>query len=134
VCVDLAAAGANVVFTFRNDESGACETVRAIVAVGRCGLALRADGTGRSAPAQAVATVMERFGRLDILVNNAGINRDGVVWKLTDEDWGLVIETDLAAAFRFTRATVPHMRANHGGRVVNISSINGLRGKFGQSS
>jgi 3-oxoacyl-[acyl-carrier protein] reductase len=134
VCVDLAAAGANVAFTYRFDEGGACDTLRAIEATGRCSIGLRADGADPAAAAEAVAQVLARFGRLDIVVNNAGVNRDGVVWKLTDEAWDEVIETDLAAAFRYTRAAVPHMRARGSGRIVNVSSINGLRGKFGQSN
>jgi 3-oxoacyl-[acyl-carrier protein] reductase len=134
VCVDLAAAGAHIAFTYRVDEGGACDTLRAIEATGRSGIGLRADGADPPAAAEAVAQVMARFGRLDILVNNAGVNRDGVVWKLTDEAWDEVIETDLAAAFRFTRAALPHMRGRGAGRIVNVSSINGLRGKFGQSN
>lgn len=134
VCLDLATAGAHVAFTFRTDESGACETATAIEATGHRALALRADGAEPSAAAEAVGRVIARFGRLDILVNNAGINRDGVVWKLSDEAWDAVIDTDLGAAFRFTRAGIPQMRAQRAGRIVNVSSINGLRGKFGQSN
>ena len=134
VCVDLATAGAHVAFTFRADEHAACETVRAIEAAGRSALAVRADGTDPASATVAVADVIARFGRLDILVNNAGVNRDGVVWKLTDDAWDAVIAADLSAVFRFTRAAVPQMRAQGSGRIINISSINGLRGKFGQSN
>jgi len=70
----------------------------------------------------------------DILVNNAGITRDGVVWKLRDDDWQDVIDVNLTAAFRMTRAVVPHMRERGGGAIVNTASINGIRGKFGQSN
>jgi len=70
----------------------------------------------------------------DILVNDAGITRDGVVWKLTDEDWGAVLDVNLSGAFRMTRAVAPAMRRRGSGAIVNIASINGLRGKFGQAN
>ena len=134
VAVDLAAEGADVVFTFRTDSAGAALTMRAIEATGRCAIALRSDGTDRAAAGRAVMDTVGRFGRLDILVNNAGINRDAVVWKMDDDAWDEVLDADLGAAFRFTRAAVPAMRESGGGRIVNIASINGLRGKFGQSN
>jgi 3-oxoacyl-[acyl-carrier protein] reductase len=81
-----------------------------------------------------VAQVVDNAGPPDILVNNAGITRDGVVWKLRDEDWTAVLDVNLTGAFRMTRACVPHMRKRHSGVVINIASINALRGKFGQSN
>jgi 3-oxoacyl-[acyl-carrier protein] reductase len=70
----------------------------------------------------------------DILVNAAGITRDGVVWKLRDQDWAEVIDVNLSGAFRMTRACAPGMRRRGRGAIVNIASINGMRGKFGQSN
>jgi len=70
----------------------------------------------------------------DILVNDAGITRDGVVWKLSDEDWAAVLDVNLSGAFRMTRAVAPAMRRRGSGAIVNIASINGLRGKFGQAN
>ncbi len=134
IAIDLARSGAEIVFTFRSDSVGAAQTMRAVEANGRCAIALRADGTERAAAGRAVMDTVARFGRLDILVNNAGINRDAVVWKMDDDAWDEVIDADLGAAFRFTRAAVPAMREAGGGRIVNIASINGLRGKFGQSN
>ncbi len=92
------------------------------------------DVTDTAAVEAAVTRLVERSGPPDILVNNAGVTRDGVVWKLRDEDWETVIDTNLGGAFRMTRACVPHMRERRGGAIVNISSINALRGKFGQSN
>lgn len=134
ICVDLAEHGADVAFTYRTDEAGSAETARAIEETGACALALRADGADPAAPGVAVMDVIGRFGRLDVLVNNAGANKDGVVWKMSDAAWDDVIDADLGAAFRFVRAAVPVFREQGGGRIVNISSINGLRGKFGQSN
>jgi 3-oxoacyl-[acyl-carrier protein] reductase len=71
----------------------------------------------------------------DILVNAAGITRDGVVWKLGDSDWDAVIDVNLTGAFRMVRAVAPGLRTRgRGGSIVNVASINGMRGKFGQSN
>jgi acetoacetyl-CoA reductase/3-oxoacyl-[acyl-carrier protein] reductase len=70
----------------------------------------------------------------DILVNNAGITSDGAAWKLTDSQWADVIDVNLTGAFRLARAVAPAMREQHDGVIVNIASINGIRGKFGQSN
>jgi acetoacetyl-CoA reductase/3-oxoacyl-[acyl-carrier protein] reductase len=70
----------------------------------------------------------------DILVNAAGITRDAVVWRLADEAWDAVIDVNLTGAFRMTRACAPGMRERDRGSIVNVASINGLRGRFGQSN
>jgi 3-oxoacyl-[acyl-carrier protein] reductase len=80
------------------------------------------------------ASLVERGLAPDILVNNAGITRDGVVWKLTDAEWFDVLDVNLGGAFRMTRASAPAMRRRGAGAIVNIASINALRGKFGQSN
>ncbi|MEK6575706.1 MAG: SDR family oxidoreductase, partial [Chloroflexota bacterium] len=79
-------------------------------------------------------TVREKFGRLDILVNNAGANRDGVVWKMTEAQWDEVLDTNLKGYFNYIRAVAPIFKEQASGKIINISSINGLRGKFGQSN
>ena len=73
-------------------------------------------------------------GGLDVLVNNAGIVRDNVSWKMTDEEWQQVIDVNLTGVFNCCRAAIPFMREANKGSIVNIASINGLRGKFGQSN
>ncbi len=81
-----------------------------------------------------VETVFKKYGRLDCLVHAAGIARDGVVWKLSPEDWDQVQQVNLRGAFLLLRHGVPVMREGGGGRVVLIGSINGSRGKFGQTA
>jgi 3-oxoacyl-[acyl-carrier protein] reductase len=134
ISVDLARSGCDVAFTYRSDADGAKTTAKQIEATGRCAMGLKADGRDVAAAGKAVMDVVGRFGRIDILVNNAGLNRDAVVWKMTDDAWNEVIDADLGAAFRFTRAVVPIFREAGVGRIINVSSINGLRGKFGQSN
>ena len=73
-------------------------------------------------------------GGLDALVNNAGVVRDNVSWKMSDEEWQQVIDVNLTGVFNCCRAAIPFMREANKGSIVNIASINGLRGKFGQSN
>jgi acetoacetyl-CoA reductase/3-oxoacyl-[acyl-carrier protein] reductase len=80
------------------------------------------------------ATVAALPGPVTLLVNNAGITRDRSLAKMTDDEWSSVIDVNLTGAFNMIRAVVPAMAARGFGRVVNITSINGLRGKFGQAN
>ncbi len=77
---------------------------------------------------------VEHFGGIDILVNNAGIFCDRVIWKMTDDQWRRVIDVDLTGVFNCSRAAAVAMHGNGSGAIVNISSINGMRGKFGQTN
>jgi len=83
---------------------------------------------------EAVEAFIGEFGGVDILVNNAGIFCDRVIWKMSDEDWRRVIDVDLTGAFNCSRAVAPAMRRARWGAIVNVSSINALRGKFGQTN
>ncbi len=134
IVTELAERGTDVVFTYRSDDDGARETIAAVDRSARRAVAQRLDMREAGAAAHVVQAARDLFGRLDILVNNAGVNRDSVVWKMTDEAWAEVIETDLTAGFRLMRAAIPVMRSAGWGRIVSIASINALRGKFGQSN
>jgi 3-oxoacyl-[acyl-carrier protein] reductase len=81
-----------------------------------------------------VDTAIEKFGRIDVMVNNAGILRDNVLWKITDEDWEAVLAVHAGGTFKFTRACVPHFRAQEYGRVINVTSYTGLHGNTGQAN
>lgn len=78
--------------------------------------------------------IVEKYGRIDILVNNAGITRDSMTRKMTDEQWDLVIDVNLKGVFNLTRYVGPHMQANGGGSIINISSVVGVFGNIGQAN
>src|SRR5579871_1895534 len=78
--------------------------------------------------------VMKEFGRVDVLVNNAGITRDQLLLRMTDEDWDVVLQTNLKGAFNFTRTLSRAMLKQRSGRIINITSIIGLTGNAGQSN
>jgi len=134
IVLDLAANGADVVFTYRSNVAAAEEVVDRVKELGRRGLAIQTDVSDFEAAQSVVNRVIDEFGRLDILVNNAGVNRDAVIWKMTEEEWDEVVNTDLKGCFNYIRAVVPIFRAQNAGKIVNITSINGLRGKFGQTN
>jgi 3-oxoacyl-[acyl-carrier protein] reductase len=99
-----------------------------------CAVGLAADVADSTQVDAVVERVVADTGRIDVLVNNAGILRDGMVWKLTDEDYEAVLAVHAGGTFRFTRAVVPHFRRQGGGRIINVTSYTGLRGNLGQSN
>ncbi len=78
--------------------------------------------------------LLKEFGKIDILVNNAGITRDGLLARMSDEDWSSVIETNLTSCFHWTKAIGWPMCRNRWGRIINISSISGVMGNAGQTN
>jgi 3-oxoacyl-[acyl-carrier protein] reductase len=131
----LARDGWTVGVNYRSDREAAERVVSEIADEGGRGTALEADVTDPGAPDELFGALESEYGGPVLaLVNNAGISRDDLTPTLGDEDWSMVIETDLNAAFRMTRrALVPMMRARRG-RIVNISSVVGLRANPGQSN
>jgi 3-oxoacyl-[acyl-carrier protein] reductase len=125
VAVELARAGAAVVVSYRTGEKEA-EALAAEIG----GRAVQADVSN---PESARALV-ESAGDLDVLVNNAGVTRDGLLVRMSDEDWQTVIDTNLASCFYTCRAAVRGMMKRRSGSIVNISSIVGLRGNWGQTN
>lgn len=81
-----------------------------------------------------IAAIVEHHGPIHVLVNNAGITKDGFLHKMPEDDWDVVIETNLKSAFNLCRAVVPVMREQNFGRIINISSINAQKGQFGQAN
>jgi len=134
VALGLAREGSDVAINHRGDDAEAEDVVREIEALGRRALALNLDVTGYADAEKMVATVISEFGKLDILVCNAGINRDGVIWKMTEEQWDTVIDVNLKGYFNYNRAAAQVFKDQKSGKIVNVSSINGIRGKFAQTN
>jgi 3-oxoacyl-[acyl-carrier protein] reductase len=125
VARELARAGANVVVGYR---SGADEAEAIASELG--GRAMQADVSN----VDDAKRLVEEAGELDVLVNNAGITRDGVLARMSDDDWRSVLETNLSSVFYTCRAVSRGMMKRRGGSIVNLSSIVGLHGNWGQSN
>ncbi len=93
-----------------------------------------ADITDRDGCRAVVGSTLEVFGQIDVLVNNAGIVRDGQLLKLSEADFDVVVNVNLKGTFNMTQAVVPHMVERGGGSIINVSSVVGLYGNFGQTN
>jgi len=132
--LELAREGANVCLTYRKHDVEAKKYADEIREMGRKALAIKCDISSFAEAESVVKKAVDEFGGLDILVNNAGMNWDGVSWKMSEEQWDRVIEVNLKGYFNFTRQVAPIFKDQKYGKIINITSINGLRGKFGQSN
>jgi 3-oxoacyl-[acyl-carrier protein] reductase len=131
----LAADGWPVGVNYHSDREGAEQVVQAIEGEGGRAVTLGADVADPGAPAKLFGRLEEEFGSsVLVLVNNAGINRDDLAPSLGDEEWSAVIDTNLTAAFRLTRRALKTMLRARAGRIVNISSVVGLRANPGQAN
>jgi 3-oxoacyl-[acyl-carrier protein] reductase len=134
IAIKLAEYGANVAINYRKHRVEADSVVEKIRSTGRKGLAVQADISSYSDAQRMVSEVVNEFGGLHILVNNAGINWDGVIWKMSEEQWDSVLNINLKGYFNYIRHTAPIFKEQSYGKIVNVTSINGLRGKFGQAN
>jgi 3-oxoacyl-[acyl-carrier protein] reductase len=131
----LARDGWPVGVNYRSDRSGADAVVSEIEDAGGRAVALAGDVADPAAPDELFRELESRFGSsVLVLVNNAGISRDDLTPSLDDEQWNAVLETDLTAAFRFTRRALRPMLRARTGRIVNIASVVGLRANPGQAN
>ncbi len=134
IAIELAREGVDVAINYRKSEEQAKQVKETIESFGRRCLPVKADTSSFQDAQNMVKKVLDEFGRLDILVNNAGVNWDGVVWKMTEEQWDTVININLKGYFNYIRACAPIFKEQRSGKIINLTSINGLRGKFGQSN
>jgi 3-oxoacyl-[acyl-carrier protein] reductase len=137
IVLALAREGADLAFTFLGFRVKADEhedVVKEVRSLGRRCLAVESDVSKFGEAEAVVRRVAEEFGGLHILVNNAGITRDGVIWKMDEEQWDNVLDVNLKGCFNYIRAASPVFREQRYGKIVSIASINGMRGKFGQAN
>ncbi|HEX4645675.1 MAG TPA: 3-oxoacyl-[acyl-carrier-protein] reductase [Verrucomicrobiae bacterium] len=131
IALAFAAEGADVACVSRTAENS--EKIAAeIRALGRRAWALAVDVSDAAAVNAAAEKILAEAGRVDILVNNAGVTRDGLIMRMSDEDWDAVLNTNLKGAFLFTRAFSRGFLKQRSGRIINIASVIGLIGNAGQ--
>jgi 3-oxoacyl-[acyl-carrier protein] reductase len=132
VAVALASEGAHVAFSDIRINEAAELTKQAIESKGVRALALQSDVRDFTGTQGVVDTVVKEFGRIDILVNNAGITRDNLLMRMSEEEWDMVIDTNLKGTFNYCRAIARQMIGQRHGSIVNISSVVGVIGNAGQ--
>ncbi len=134
IALKFAEEGANVAFTdLVIDESGEA-TQKEIEAKGVKCIAYASNAANFEQTAEVVKKVHEDFGRIDILVNNAGITKDGLMMRMTEQQWDAVIGVNLKSAFNFIHACTPIMMRQRGGSIINMASVVGVHGNAGQSN
>ena len=139
IALELARHGCHIAFNYRDDGDGriaaaAERTVAELRQLEVTVLCRNCDVRDTDDVEAFVDAANERFGSLHILVNNAGIGRDRALWRMEDEEWRDVIDTNLTGAFNMIRAVSPAMRAQQFGKIVNVASIHGMRSEFGLSN
>jgi 3-oxoacyl-[acyl-carrier protein] reductase len=130
----LARDGHRVAFCYASDEAAAAETTSAVESQGADAMAVRADVSDPAAVDAAFTSVEQAWGPVEVLVSNAGINRDGLLMRMTDEQWAAVLRTNLDGAFHAIRRAAPRMVRARWGRIVTVGSVVALTGSPGQAN
>jgi 3-oxoacyl-[acyl-carrier protein] reductase len=133
VALMLARNGADVALSDINGKL-ARSTAGDIEKLGRRALAIEANVADFEDGSRMVGETVETLGQIDMLINNAGITRDGLILRMSEEDWNAVLDVNLKGAFNCTRAAIRHMAKQRSGRIVNIASVVGLMGNAGQAN
>ncbi len=134
IATTLAGAGASVVVNYHQNTAAADETVAAITATGGTALPVQAD-VGQAAEVERLfKTTLDHYRRIDILVNNAGTTRDTLLLRMKEDDFDVIIQTNLRSVYLCTKAALRPMIKHHGGRIINITSVVGLTGNAGQAN
>lgn len=136
IALKFASEGANIAFTdlLIDEEHGGLATEREIAALDVKVKGYASNAADFAQSEEVVKQVKEEFGSVDILVNNAGITKDGLMLRMTEQQWDAVIAVNLKSAFNFIHACVPVMMRQHGGSIINMASVVGVHGNAGQSN
>ncbi|MBP5317852.1 MAG: 3-oxoacyl-[acyl-carrier-protein] reductase [Paludibacteraceae bacterium] len=132
IALKYASQGANVAFTDLAVDEVSKNTENELIALGVKAKAYASNAANFDETHTVVAEVLKDFGRIDILVNNAGITRDGLMLRMTEQQWDAVLTVNLKSAFNFIHAVSPVMMRQKGGSIINISSVVGVSGNAGQ--
>ncbi len=126
--------GANIAFTYLSSEEKAKKLEEELSALGANAKGFKSDASKYDMAHQLVDDVLSEFGQIDIVINNAGITRDGLLMRMTEENWDEVMETNLKSIFNLTKAVQRTMLKARSGSIVNLSSVVGVKGNAGQSN
>jgi 3-oxoacyl-[acyl-carrier protein] reductase len=132
--LDLARRGASVVVNYNRSVDAANDVVDAIEQGGGQAIAVQADVGDLDQAKELVQAAIDTFGRIDILVNNAGTTRDQLLMLMSEEDWDVVLRTNLKGVFNCCKAASRKMMRQRSGRIVNVSSVSGIAGQGGQTN
>ena len=133
IALELAQAGADVVCVSRT-EANSQSVADEVQVLGRRAWALAVDVSDSEAVSATMKEVLEETGEIHILVNNAGVTRDGLLMRMSEEDWDTVLNTNLKGAFLFTKALTRNFMKLRTGRIINVASVVGLSGNAGQAN
>ena len=133
IALKLAEVGANIVCVSRT-EANSQKVTDEVAALGRKSWAVAVDVGDTMAVESAVAKILEDTGGVNILVNNAGVTRDGLLMRMSEENWDTVLDTNLKVAFTMTKAFTRPLRKAENARIINIASVVGLTGNAGQAN
>lgn len=126
--------GANIAFTDLAISEKTLETKKELEAYGVKVIALASNAASFEEAHAAVEEVIKEFGKIDILVNNAGITKDGLMMRMSEEQWDMVININLKSAFNYVHAVTPVMMRQRAGVIINMSSVVGVSGNAGQAN
>lgn len=132
IALRLASEGANIAFTDLSEDDFFTATVEEISSLGVSCRGYVSDASDFEQTHSVVSKIQEDFGQIDILVNNAGITRDGLLMRMSEQQWDAVMTVNLKSAFNFCHAVVPVMARRRSGSIINISSVVGVAGNAGQ--
>lgn len=134
IALKFAQEGANIAFTDLNIDDNAKQTEQEIAAFGVKVKGYASNAADFDDTHKVVEAIVTDFGQIDILVNNAGITRDGLMMRMTEQQWDMVINVNLKSAFNFIHAVSPVMMKQKSGSIINMSSVVGLSGNAGQTN
>ncbi len=134
MALKFAEAGAQVAFTYRSSAEKAKALEEELSSFGKKCIGYQSDAGEYKAAEELMNNVVEEFGTIDVLVNNAGITRDGLLMRMSEEDWNEVIDTNLKSVFNTTKAIQRTLLKQRSGSIINLTSIVGIKGNAGQAN
>lgn len=124
--------GATVIFTASKESEHSQSLLEELLQQGNEAMFIAADVADTIAATEVASTIQKKYGRLDVLVNNAGITRDGLLLRMSSDDWDAVVNTNLKSVYNYSKAFAPMMIKQRSGSIVNIASIVAINGNAGQ--